>query len=82
MQDKALGIFLVMLYGIGGIVILVVVWVQPMPLVDRMLATFVGSVGLVWASIQALFLMPVRTKTNVGTDLPEVEVKKGHFNRC
>lgn len=76
MQDKALSIFQTVLFGIGGIAILVLVWVPALPLVERMLGTLVGSVGLIWASIQTLLLILMRTKTRVGTDLPEVEAKK------
>jgi hypothetical protein len=82
MHDKALGTFLMVLFGSGGIVVLVLAWTRPLPLPDRILTTFVGSAGLVWTSIRALSFMFVRTKTNLGTDLPQAEVKKSRYNRC
>ena len=67
MRDKSLDIFLMVLFGIGGITILVLAWLQPMPLTDRILTTFVGSIGLVWVSIRALLFKPVPTETSIET---------------
>jgi len=35
MRDKGLGIFLMVLFGMGGITILILAWVQPMPVAER-----------------------------------------------
>ena len=46
MIDRSLGIFLKALFGMGGITILILAWVQPMPVSERIVATFIGSTGL------------------------------------
>ena len=56
MRDKGLGIFLMVLFGMGGITILILAWAWPMPLPERILATSVGSIGLVWVLTRALLL--------------------------
>ncbi len=75
MIDKSLSIFLVVLFGASGIVILVLAWLQPMPASERILATFVGSVGLLVALVQALLLKSRREKTGAKQDMIEVEVE-------
>ena len=62
MRDKGLRIFLMVLFGMGGIAILVLAWARPMPLAQRVLATSVGSIGLSWVFIQALLLRSVRSR--------------------
>ena len=76
MRDKSLDIFLMVLFGLGGMTILILAWAQPMPLPERILTTSVGSIGLFGVLIRALLLMSVRSETNVGKGPPEVEVKK------
>ena len=46
MKDKSLGIFLVVLFGISGIAILILAWLQPMMTSERILTTFIGLGGL------------------------------------
>lgn len=48
MRDKALDIFLMALFGMGGITILVLACVQPMPIAERILTVFIGLMGLLW----------------------------------
>ena len=54
MRDKALDIFLIVLFGLGGISILILAWVQPMQVSERIFTTLVGSIGPFWVSIRAL----------------------------
>ncbi len=61
-RDKALDIFLMMLFGMGGITILILGWTQPMPLSERILTTSVGSIGLFWVLIRALLLIAMRAR--------------------
>ena len=60
MKDKGLDIFLAVLFGIGGIVILVLAWAGQMPVPERIFATLIASIGLIWVLIRALLLMSVR----------------------
>jgi membrane protein implicated in regulation of membrane protease activity len=75
-RDRSLDIFLMVLFGMGGIAILVLAWVQPMPLPERILTTLFASVGLFWVLYRALSLISLRTKIDIGKDLSEVELKK------
>ena len=54
MRDRSLDILLMVFFGIGGIIILVLTWSQPMLLPDRILSTSIGSIGLVWTTVRAL----------------------------
>jgi polyferredoxin len=68
MRDKSLDIFLMVLFGIGGIIILVLAWLQPMPLTDRIVTTSIGSIGIVWVLIRARVLKPVPTEAVIETN--------------
>lgn len=46
MIDKSLDRFLMVFFGISGIAILMLVWLRPTPGSERILATFIGSIGL------------------------------------
>ena len=76
MRDKSLDIFLMMLFGIGGITILILAWARPMPLPERILTTSVGSIGLFGALIRVLLMMSVRAKINMGGNPTEAEARK------
>jgi hypothetical protein len=54
MTDKGLDRLLYGIFGIGGMAILILVWIQPMTLSERILAIFIGSIGLLYALIRAL----------------------------
>lgn len=56
MKDKGFGIFLGVLFGIGGICILVFTWVQTMPASERIVSNCIGSMGILWALIQVPLL--------------------------
>lgn len=56
MRDRALSVFLMLLFGAGGIAVLVLAWVRPMPLTERILAVSVGSVGVIWVLGRLLWL--------------------------
>jgi len=56
MMDKSLSIFLIVLIGMAGIAIVLLAWIQPIPMHDRIFTTFVGSMGIVAVSIRALTL--------------------------
>ena len=81
MRDKGLSIFLMVLLGMGGIAILVLAWTRPMPLFDRILTSSVGSIGLGWVVIQALFLTSVRSEADAGQNPLEVKMGKSPVNR-
>ena len=61
MMDKSLSIFLIVLIGISGIAIVLLAWIQPIPMHDRIFTTFVGSMGIVAVSIRALTLRSTLT---------------------
>ena len=54
MIDKGLDRLLNCIFGVGGITILILAWVQPMPASDRIFAIFVGSIGFMWVFIRVL----------------------------
>ena len=66
MTDKSLDIFLMVLFGLGGLAILTLAWVRPMPTSERILTTIIGAIGLVWVSLRALSLKPILAETRNG----------------
>ena len=59
MRDRSLDILLMVFFGIGGTIILVLTWSQPMLIPERILCTSIGSMGLVWTTARVRPLMPV-----------------------
>ena len=60
--DKSMSIFLVVFFGISGAVITIMAWLQPMPVSERILVTFVGSVGLLVELVWGLMIrLPAKT---------------------
>ena len=70
MMDKSLNMFLMMLLTIGGMVILAVTWVQPMPLSERIVPSVFGAVGIIGVLIWALVLRSKSAKVRV-TSIPD-----------
>ena len=75
MGDKSLSILLVVLFGISGMTILVLAWVQPMPASERILTTIIGSVGLLVALVRARLLQSPQAKVDTEQVLVGVEAK-------
>ena len=75
-RDKTLDIFLMVLFGMGGITILILAWAQPMPLPGRILTTSIGSIGLFWVLIRILLLHSVLAKMGTAKVPEEDEVEK------
>lgn len=71
MRDKSLDIFLMVIFGIPGIAILVLAWIQPMTASERILSNFIGSAGLFMVLTRALLLKSLPT----GTDAEPVPVE-------
>ena len=59
MRDIGSDVFLKALFGLGGITILIFVWVQPMATSERIFSTVIGSAGLLTGLTGLIFL---RTK--------------------
>ena len=68
-MDKSLSIFLIVLVGMAGIAIVLLAWIQPIPMHEKIFPTFVGSMGIVAVSIRALTLRSELAKRNVVTTL-------------
>ncbi len=75
MSDKSLDIFLMVLFGMGGITLLILAWAQPMPLMERILIISAGLIGIFWVLIRLLGLRSLPAKTGMDKIPPEVEVK-------
>jgi hypothetical protein len=56
MRDEGLAMLLNAIFGVGGITILILAWIQSMPVSDRIFTTFIGLIGLSWVLIPALLL--------------------------
>ncbi len=56
MRDRNFDMFLEVLFGVGGVTILIFTWVQAMPVSERIFDTFIGSIGILWAAIRVPLL--------------------------
>jgi hypothetical protein len=65
MEDKSLSILLMVLFGGAGITILTLVWLRPMPGLERGLATFIGALGLLVALSRGLLLKSAKAEVKV-----------------
>ena len=54
MTDKGLDRLIYAIFGIGGMAILILAWVRPMTLSERIPVIFIGSIGFIYALIRAL----------------------------
>jgi len=75
MRDKSLDILLMVLFGVSGIAILLLAWLQPMVDSERILTTLIGSAGLLLASIKVKQVKspPVTTGNRPKPDKLEAE---------
>lgn len=56
MTERSFDMFLKVLFGAGGVTILVFTWTQTMPASERIIATSVGLIGILWAIIRVPLL--------------------------
>lgn len=52
MKDQGVDVLLILLFGAGGITLLVLAWTMPLP--EKILAISVGLLGLFWVLIKIL----------------------------
>ena len=76
MKDKSLNITLISIFGISGIAMLMLAWLQPMLGSERVMAFFVGSIGLLVALTRMLMLKTQRIQPE--TRIVAVEVESGN----
>ena len=75
MRDLASNMFLTVFFGLTGMAILILAWIQPMPVSERILSTSAGAVGPLVALIRALMLKFARTSTNAAPIPVEARVQ-------
>ena len=73
MKDKGLSIFLKLLFGIGGIIILISAWVEPMALPQRIITSSIGLIGLSFALSRVILLITGSTKLGSVKSRPELD---------
>ena len=73
MRDRSLSIWLALLFGIPGMAVLMLAWLWPALVADKIAASFVGSIGLSVALIQALMLKRSLRRTANGKTQVKVE---------
>ena len=52
MRDRSLDIFLAVLFSLSGVAIVTLAWLRPMLLPERVLTTFFGSSGILFALLR------------------------------
>ena len=75
MKDKSLDILLVVLFGLSGMTILTLAWVQPMAISERILTTIIGSIGLIVSLTKWLMLKSAPARESTRQVFIEVGVK-------
>ncbi|MFH1002740.1 MAG: hypothetical protein V1780_01190 [Chloroflexota bacterium] len=74
MKDKTLEVFLKLLFGLGGITLLVTAGVQPMLASERVLTASVGAIGLGWVFLG--WVLPRAGKDNLKAVPAEVAARE------
>ena len=74
MKDTRPSLSLMMLLCIGGLTILTISWLQPMPILERVFTTSVGLIGPGWAFSRIPSL--ISSRNNGRKHLQEVDAKK------
>lgn len=75
MIDKTLDIFLIVLFGAGGMTILIMAWMQPMSLSERILSTSIGAIGLIWVLLRALQFRSLHASNDTEPDTVNIEAE-------
>jgi hypothetical protein len=60
--DKGLQIFIVVLFSVLGMAIVVLAWVQPMLVAERIITTFIGLVGISWVLLRVLLMRSAKAR--------------------
>lgn len=63
-KDKTLEISLMGIFGLGGIAILIIAWVQPMTFTERIMTIMIGSSGLSGTLIRMLMSKHAPARNN------------------
>ena len=58
-RDKGLRLFMMVIFGAGGLTILIQAWAQPMASHERFITILIGSIGILWVIVQALSFIHV-----------------------
>ncbi len=75
MRDKSLDMFLMVLFGISGIAVLILAWLQPMITSERILTTFIGLGGLFMALARVWLFKSLPASTDAEAVSVEVKAK-------
>ena len=69
MRDRVVDVLQVVLFGAGGMAVLTVVVMRPMPASESILTALVGASGLFWALTRVLMLRrsPVKVEAKENT---------------
>lgn len=81
MIDKSLSIFLMIIFGMSGITILTLAWLEPLPASERIMTTLIGSIGLFVSFTRALQIRSLPPETNTEQRLVKAEVKENPFRQ-
>jgi len=83
-DGKVRDIFLVAFFGMAGIAVLILAWIQPMSVPDRILTTFAGSAGLLLALTRTIMLRLVRAGVDaapVPVEPPVGDIRSGVYTK-
>lgn len=76
MKDRALDVFLRLIFGVGGMIIVIVAWIQPMSVSERILTTAIGSIGPFWVLARALPLRAMLANLGIGKNPVGAETER------
>ena len=82
MRDKSLDFFLMILFGIGGITIMVLTWSQTMQLPERILSTSIGMIGLIWTASRVRLLKSMPGELVAQRNETQDLVEDGNVREC
>ena len=78
MLDKSMTLFITMLLVIGGIVILILAWLEPMSVPERIGISIVGIAGIITVFIRFLMTQAREAKVHIAHTPDKTDIKKNN----
>ena len=76
MMDKGLGPFVKALFGAGGIVIIIIAWLQVIELSDRIIFTLIGLSGISFAVSTLVPFRYILARIGILRNIPQIQPGK------
>lgn len=78
MLDKSMALFITMLLVAGGIVILILTWLEPMSLSERIATSIIGAAGIMTVFIRFLIMQVRAARVRIANAPGKSDIKNSN----